>query len=291
MILGTGTVGRTVAVVACCAALLTGCATTTAGSGVTAAPGGGTGPAPSGAVPSGAVPSGAVASTPAPGTTVAAAAFAARMARGVRSVTSARLALQVDLAGQSIEATGYQEASDGDLTAARLQESIPDFGDLTLVLLGKDVFVKLPAKYATDPARPWYRVDATSRNPVVKTFAGTLDSLLSSSSLKNFGLLAAAASRIRVVGPATVDGAAATGYDLTIDVSRIPDDFPNVAALRRSGITEIPMRLWLDGQDRIVRLVEDVSVQGQSVRTEVRLSDFGKRETIEAPKSTEIATD
>ncbi len=208
---------------------------------------------------------------------------------GMRSATSVHLRMTIGVAGQTVAATGDQALADGAMTSARLDETIPGFGALTIVIVGKSVYVKLPPTYAGSTAKPWFLVTPTSSNTFVKAFSATVGSILNSASLTNFTAFAQAARDITVVGPSSDGGVPATEYSLQIDVSSLPTDFPNRAALQRAGLTTLPLHLWLDAHNRTVRATETVAVQGQQVESDVRLSDYDKPVTITRPPAGQIA--
>jgi hypothetical protein len=100
------------------------------------------------------------------------------------------------------------------------------------------------------------------------------------------------------VGTATVHGARTTHYRGTIDVAastaKLSDSFAKAAVekLRASGVTQLPVDVYLDDQGRLRRLTEKVTltVKGvaEEVTTQIDLYDFGTRVDVQAPPADQV---
>ena len=214
--------------------------------------------------------------------------LAAFLRDGVSGIESAHLELQVDAAGTSVTGSGDETLREGRATAFDLTETVPGAGDIRVVLVDGKTYVQLPPGLnPTD--KPWLLISATSTNPTVQQLAASLQSVTDTSSLDQYTAFSQAAT-VRVVGQEQVDGAAATHYALTVDVTKLPNDTPGRADLLTAGLVQLPVDLWVDEQGRPVKVSEELTVQGQQITTVVTLSDFDEPVTVTAPPADQVST-
>jgi len=102
--------------------------------------------------------------------------------------------------------------------------------------------------------------------------------------------LQAAATDVKEVPAITVRGVRAKGYAGTIDVQKAYDQLPAEQrtaeaqkALTESGVTSIPFTLYVDDQNRPVRMVEEVTAQGSTVKVSMDFYDWGSKVAVAAP--------
>jgi hypothetical protein len=107
---------------------------------------------------------------------------------------------------------------------------------------------------------------------------------------KQLEQLKAAASDVREVPATTVRGVQAKGYAGTIDVQKAYDLLPAEQrtaeaqqALTESGVTTIPFTLYVDEENRPVRMVEEVTAQGSTVKVSMDFYDWGSDVSVAAP--------
>lgn len=107
---------------------------------------------------------------------------------------------------------------------------------------------------------------------------------------KQLEQLQAAASDVKEVPGTTVRGVEAKGYAGTIDVQKAYDLLPAAQktpeaqkALTESGVTSIPFTLYVDDQNRPVRMVEEVTAQGSTVKVSMDFYDWGSKVAVTAP--------
>jgi hypothetical protein len=224
----------------------------------------------------------------APATPSDAASLAAALRDGTASIRSAHLELEVDAAGNSIKGSGDETLKDGKAEAFDLTETIPGVGDIRVLMADGKTYVQLPA--GLNPSdKPWLLISTESSNPVVQQLATSLQSVTSSSSLDQYTAFTEAAT-VRVVGADQVNGADATHYALSVDVTKLPNDTPGRSDLLSAGLVTLPVDLWVDGKGRPVKVSEELTVQGQKVTTLVTLGDFDEDVTITAPPADQVAT-
>lgn len=234
------------------------------------------------------------ASTPAPSTAAAGSAAAGasglayRLHRAVAGLTSDHLVFATTSAGQTIAGTADQKLSGGVTVAYRLTESLPQGGSLTLIKAGGHTYAKLPN--GSSDGKPYVLLSTTSSDAQVRSLAQGLQSTDSAQSLQTTGVFISSARSVRDVGPATVGGVRATRYAIVIDPSKLPASFPDKAAIVSSGLTAIPLDLYVDGSDRPVRTVEHLTVGGRTVSSTTVLSRFDAPVSITAPPAGQVST-
>jgi hypothetical protein len=216
--------------------------------------------------------------------------FSDRVVAALQSVSSVHVEIVTSLSGQPLTVGGDETIAGGKLTGYRFSETLPGSSTpLVLVFTGGKTYVQPPASL-NDTGKPWILVSPTSSNSFARTLATTLGQLQSSASVDSFGVLALASSDLRTIGDETVDGVEATHYAFTVDVAKLPGTFTGKTALQQAGVTSIPVDLWLDAQNRPVKAVQKVSVNGQQTSTTVSISDYNKPVTITAPPADQVST-
>lgn len=216
-------------------------------------------------------------------------ALADRIESGAKSLKTAHLAFRVGLAGESITAHGDEELSDGKPTGLALVERIPAFGTLRLIQSDDKSYVRLPRSQRTSD-KPWVLVRPGSSNPVVSQLAQTLQTSNQLTAVDSIGALVGAAKNLRFVGTETIGSARVGHYTLTIDVSRLPDDFPQKQTLQQVGLSSLPLEAWFDTSGHTRKVVERIAVVGQHVSVLVRLGNFDAPVHISAPPPGQVDT-
>lgn len=217
-----------------------------------------------------------------------AAGLAAFLRDGTASIESAHLDLEVTAAGATITGSGDQTLDHGRTEAFDLTQTVPGVGDIRVVMVDGQSYVQLPA--GINPSdKPWLLVSSDSSNPVVQQLAASLESVTQSSSLEQYTAFTEA-STVKVMGHEQVDGADATHYALTVDVTELPNGTPGRQDLLTAGLLTLPVDLWVDEHGRPVKVSEELTVRGQQISTLVTVSDFDKPVTITAPPADQVGT-
>jgi hypothetical protein len=212
------------------------------------------------------------------------------MQSAIATVTSAHINLDVNAAGQSVSGGGDEKLSAGKLVALDLTENLPSgAGSLRIIILDGKTYAKLPSSMRTSD-KPYTLVTENSSNPVVKQLASSLDSALASASLGSVRLFITAAKSLSVKGTQTVEGVPTTHYSVVVDISKLPSSMPGKDALTSSGLSTLPLELYVDRQGRPVQVTEDFKVQGQSVSTKVKVTGYNKAVSIQAPPADQVDT-
>ncbi|HEY3896470.1 MAG TPA: hypothetical protein VGL88_14015 [Pseudonocardiaceae bacterium] len=223
---------------------------------------------------------------PAPAPTDAA-GLAALLRRGISSVSSAHLTLNVSAGSKVIKGEGDAKLADGTLQALGISEELGSTGTLRLVVADGATYALLPPTL-NPSGNYWVLVIPNSSNPAVRTLATVIESFRSSASFDNFTAFTSAARRVTLVGNESLDGAPVTHYSIDVDVAKLPNTIPGRQALLGAGVTTLPTELYVDGDGRPVKLTQDLTLQGQRFSTVITLSKFNAPVSISAPPADQI---
>jgi hypothetical protein len=215
--------------------------------------------------------------------------LAQKLLAGIQHVSSAHISLSVNLAGQSVTGSGDEKLSNGKLQALDLSESIPSAGQLRLIYVGGKTYAKLPASLQTG-SKPYVLVSPNSSNPVIAQLGSSLGTALNAASLRTYGIFVHAAKSVKLVGSDTVGGVQATKYHVVVDARKVPSSLLSKQALQSSGIKTVPVDLWIDSEDRPVQVVENLTVQGQTVSVKASITRYNQPVTITAPPASQVST-
>lgn len=212
------------------------------------------------------------------------------LGKGAASIRFAHLSLSVAVAGRAITAEGDETVAGGRVVDVSITETIPDFGALNLVISHDRYYAQLPRSRRVS-AKPWVLVRPTSRSSVVRQLYAALTASQRSSSLDTGAVFVRAATRLRFLGLQTLDGTATGHYALSVEVARLPADYPGKSTLTTAGVARIPVEVWVDAQGRPRLITEQLSAAGTATHTEVRLRDFDVPVSIQAPPPGQVSTE
>lgn len=187
---------------------------------------------------------------------------------------------------------------DGKLLQAKL--AIPGVGTSEEIIIGTEMYIQYPpaVEAVLTPGKSWGKADL---NRFAKASLGaTISQFTSLSQAPNqyLAYLGAVSDRVVTVGPATVHGVATTEYTATVDLAKVAAQRPALKAAvnkleAESGLTELPIKAWLDGQDRLNQLSLKVSFSAEGIPASVNITsnmwDFGTPLHITAPPASEVA--
>lgn len=211
------------------------------------------------------------------------------MQSAISGITSARFTLAVSTAGLDITGSGSERLSNGKLVAVDVKESVPGAGEVEIIVTGGKTYAKLPTA-AGSTGKPWALVTTTSSNPVVRQLAATMQQTLSSASISSYTTFITAAKSVKYDGQQPVGGVDTAHYTVVVDVTKLPDTLPGKDALIQSGLSDLPIELYVDAQGRPRQVTENISVQGQSVQTRFTITDYNVPVTITAPPPDQVST-
>lgn len=212
-----------------------------------------------------------------------AARLGATMQKAVSKVTSAHISLDITLAGLQLNGSGDEKLENGRLSALDLTENLPNgAGAIRVIMVDGTTYARLPR--SMNPAgKPYLLVSRSSSNSIVSQLAASLDSALSSASLGSVSLFTRAANSVQNKGTQTINGVQTTHYSIVVDVTKLPDSMAGKSDLTQSGITTLPLDVYVDTAGRPVQVTERFSVSGQKVSTTSTVSNYNKPVTITAP--------
>ena len=160
-----------------------------------------------------------------------------------------------------------------------------DFGDLPFASeLGGKQWVKLdPEQLKDDP-----RFSAA--------FAQLADQAESNSPQQGLEYLQGLSGDVQDLGQEDVNGVQATHYRASIDYTKLADELPNVTDEMRerfSQIGTVPADVWIDGQDRIVKMhltMDGASFGGGdgTLDMTMEMSDFGTPVDVQTPPDDQV---
>ncbi len=213
-------------------------------------------------------------------------------------------------AGQAINVTGTG-AFDEAPHAGRLTVNMnpPTLGGQNLqikaVILGKDLYVKLPASLAgkIPDGKPWLELDPSKvGNGIGIRGLGSLAGNPGENPAQLLQLMRASTGGVQDLGQQTIEGFSTTGSRATIDLSNVVDTLP--ASQRRSassaiasiekltGLRYLPIEAWVDSSGRVRRIVlsETGRVEGQPFSENVQLDfvKYGLEPVPAAPPADEV---
>ena len=206
--------------------------------------------------------------------------FAARLTSSFEQLTTAQVAMSIDVQGSIISATGQVDYS-GDSAEMALKLKSASFGDgvIDMRLVDKVMYMSLPM---VDASGKFYKIDLSDPDNPLGADLGDLTSFDPKSTFDMFttGLL-----KVVELGEEDVDGDTTTHYQLTTDTEQIKKTLP------KSQVKGFPDTLtydvWLDADDRLRKMVADMPGAGELT---MAMSHWGEPVDIKAPPPRLVAT-
>lgn len=161
----------------------------------------------------------------------------------------------------------------------------------TMSLQGQDVEVitidngaQIYLKSAGLQVPTWTLVESSSSNPVVKSMAAVLSSMKSSLDPSAGLRMYAKADDFKKVGTTTLDGVQTTQYTGSIPLSAVTEALGALGtSVPTEGAEPITVDIYLDKDDRPIKVVQTGTLAGQPLDSTVTYSDYGAPLTVEAP--------
>jgi hypothetical protein len=194
------------------------------------------------------------------------------------NATTAALELDLSAAGNDITADGVLDYQAEPPNMA-LKMTVPQLGDSPLELRLLDSTIYLSAEQMTQGKFVKFGLDDPN-NPFGTGLSDTADPL------KSLEKLEESMKGATFVGEEDVDGDNLAHYEVTVDSSKMGDTAALGGAAAADLPDEITYDIWFDPEDLIRRLTFDLADADTSV--EMKLSDWGKPVTIEAPDKDQI---
>lgn len=206
---------------------------------------------------------------------------------------SATVDLKISTGGQTISGNGVYQFRTGDEVAADLTITIPGQGELRTVILGPDVYLKLPAALA-QPGRPWVKIQAGGSDPLSQSLGSVVEQLRGGLDPGDGLAAIQGATTVERTGEETVDGVETTVYAASMDLAKAAEyaegdlkrQYEQLAA---SGVETLEFTLWVDGDDLLRRFRTVVPTKQGDVEAVGNYSGWGEPVTIEAPPQDQVA--
>jgi hypothetical protein len=182
------------------------------------------------------------------------------------------------------DVTGVMEYA-GD--TANLQASSTGAQSMDMVVLDKVLYMS-GAGLPLPDGKTWFRVDLGDPDSLFGQIGRAMDPSLLFETMQD-------PKSFELVGSEEVDGVETNHYDIVIDTASYADALDMPAQMTSMLPDEIPMEMWVDGDDRPRKFLQEVEMPamggGEATTTTIEGSyfDFGADVTIEAPPAAEVA--
>ena len=269
--------------------VVSGCSSAVNGSGQagSSAKGSASGPAStSGSAPTTTAPSSSSSSTTSSTFPSDVAGLAAKIQSGNSSIKSAHIRLSEQAGSTSVVGTGTEQLSGGKVKAIDLTETVSGM-TMQFRLVGGQVFAKVPQSVYPS-TKPWLQISPTTTNAQLRQLYTSLQSALTAGTGDTIRLFVGVAKDLHLEGTGKLDGATVGHYALSVDIASLPSSFPNRDVLEQSGLTSIPVELFVDAQGRTRRVTEKFTIAGQSVSTVFDLTGIDVPVSISAPPGDQV---
>jgi hypothetical protein len=215
------------------------------------------------------------------------AAFVAAATTAVEKAQTVKVKETMSLLGIPLTANGVAKFDD-QTVAADVTSSTP-VGPVQVIIVDGDVYVKGLTKGAA--GKPWTKNAGES-----KDIASALKQSDPRLALKMFSDV----GTLKPVGSETINGVSATHYSVTVELAKLAKKFPDLASvlneLIKQGIKTQDVQLWVDSQQRPVRIVTSAEIPnpakpGSKITSNqtVDFTDWGAPVTIQAPPADQVA--
>jgi len=224
--------------------------------------------------------------------TLAGRSLTALLTRGAKGVTSAHISMVITSGGITITSTGAYRMSDGRVTAMELTENVPGTGAVGMMIVNGAMYIH-EATLVQLTKKQWLKVSAQSSSPQMRSIAQQLKSALAGSSdntPNSYAALGTAAISVTKDGRHVVGGEVTTEYSLVVSPSKLPASNAAAQAAKKVRLSSIPVKIWVNGQGRPVRVSEQISVRGVLASVNVDISGYNAPVHIAAPPASEVTT-
>lgn len=253
---------------------------------------------PNAGPPSAALPSDPGAGTAGPVTTdPAVKALADRIAAAQGKVTTAHVTAVIDIGALKETFDSHVQDKDGSMVAMSANMTVTTGGQsipVEIRLVNGDLYLSgatfLSSVGVMD--KHWLLAKPTSSNGAVADFARTFSNSARLTPAGQSSALAASASGVTDLGATVVNGVSAHHYSMQVDPARAAAALngPESAAAAAPGGPAVPVEIWLDSSDRVVKMIESVAQSGQTLHLELTSDSFDQPVTITAPDAADVAT-
>lgn len=223
-----------------------------------------------------------------------AAALSAALAASVDNVSSSTTTLTVGAAGMTMEITMEQTFKDGMVDAfdmqigsimgspgmnARQVDGVAYFGPAdALEALGIDA-----------GGKDWIVLDPDSDNPIIASMADDFGEPVVATDPESLDKMVQASIGFNNLGSDPVNGVPATHYELVVGLAELAELMPGTvdpAEIDAAGISQLPIDIWMDSENRLVKLEIDMGAAQSKVTAFI--SGYNEPLDIQAPDPADI---
>ena len=211
----------------------------------------------------------------------------ARAAQSTGEEGTARIAMTVEVAGQTIDVDGAMRM---DGSALVMSFDVPGGGRFEERIVDEVLYMRAPGadvEFGTE----WVSVDMSGLLPDQQEAARSTGTADPTSSLQS---LAGAAGEVKMLGEEEVRGGIASHYRVHLDADtalerlRARGTEPTEQQLETlEAMDGEPMDVWLDGEDRMVKMAFAIRFPQGTARMTMELYDFGASVDIQAPPASD----
>jgi hypothetical protein len=163
------------------------------------------------------------------------------------------------------------------------------------ILTSKAIYLKI-ASLSGVTGKPWVKVDLSALSSGQgAAFGQLLQNLQNSNPLSQIRLLTVA-KNLRAVGTQVVDGVQTTEYTGSYAASAaLADMSPSLRTalgsyLKTLGSSTLRFRVWIDAQHQLRKVVDVVTVAGQTVTTTVNITAINQSVNVTLPPASQVAS-
>lgn len=226
-------------------------------------------------------------------------------AEGGFDTPAKRSQMNVDLSAVSELMKSFGSSMGGTVTG---DLGSPDDWKIEVIQDADVAYIHFPLLAKQLPkGKSWVKGDAKTLS---SAHAGQLDQMKQFGALAGtdprdvFGLLKAVSGSIESVGTEEIRGVETSHYKATIDTAKLEKLVPASQreglggidkAAQQAGLTEIPVEIWIDGDQQVRKLSIDVDAKQPGLSASVKASlvvevyDYGKALDLELPPADQVA--
>ncbi|MBP2322887.1 hypothetical protein JOF56_003272 [Kibdelosporangium banguiense] len=204
---------------------------------------------------------------------------------------SAKIAMTMEAAGQSIKVDGQVKM---DANPAMQMTMDMSTMKMEMILIDKVLYMKLPAGMGGGSStKPWVKISKDGDDPISKQMGTMLDSIDDSFDVGKQMEQLKTAGTITKQEKETLDGEQTTHYWITLDMAKMAQSSdPNVKKAAedatKGGLDKMNMELWANSDNLPVQITTKMAAMGQNVSMKMTYKDWGKPVTITAPPADQV---
>ena len=223
-------------------------------------------------------------------------------AEGGFDTPAKRSEMSVDLSSVAELMKGFASGFGGTVTG---DLGSPEDWKLEVIQDGDVAYVHFPLLAKQLPAgKTWVKGDAKTLSSADTGQLKQFGSLAGTDPRDIFGMLKAVSGSIEAVGTDEIRGVETSHYKATIDTAKLEQLVPAAQrqslggldqSVQQSGLTEIPIEIWVDSEQRVRKLSIDVDAKqpgtpmSMKASLVVELYDYGKALDLDLPPADQVA--